>query len=773
MIRTTKTVLLMGSAIGLLTTSAAYAQTASQPQAPSAAPTEASDASLVDIVVTAQKRPERLQETPVAVTAFTQADLDAGVNRTLVDIVKTAPGVSFSSGNTARAEGIRIRGVGTASFSEGVTGSVATVVDGIVLGRQAQGLFELNDIAQIEVLRGPQGTLYGATSTAGLINIVTQRPSASPTAAWDVQYGNFNEVRARATVSGPLAGDTLKARISGYYAIRDGEITNVVNGEDLNNRREYGFRGKIELQATPNLNFLLTGDFIESRNRCCSLTFRTVGTPAAIAPVIASESNRNVALNSPASAQLNRAWGVTLQGDYNLGSAVITSITGYRRWTFSDGGDVDFTALNIIPFAGTDNQSRQFSQELRIASKGENRLSYIAGLYFFDQTLDAQSRFDQRLAPLFIPNATGAAIGQIRETAVRTIRQKQYSAFAQLEYKVADTVKLIGGLRYTKFDLGLDFARTNTNPLLGTITGAPFNSLLVLGLPTAFTTTNNDTNLSGKAGIQFQPTRDVMAYASYTRGYKGPAVRADSGDPIAGADVAITARIAPETVDSYEAGIRTQFLDRKLTINLTGFYSKFKNFQANTVNPANPVQQSLVNAGDVSTRGAELEVSLRPLTGLTLAGSAAYVDAQYGNILVSCNAFRTVAGCNPVGAAFLLNLNGQQFQNAPRWTSNLSANYDFAVGSDLRAFVRGEAQYRSSVYFNFARDPLTRQGGYTLFNATVGLRTADDRFSVSVYGKNLSNQDYALTIARSALVAGSYQYQGLQRSYGVVAGFKF
>ena len=773
MIRTTKTVLLMGSALGLLTTSTAYAQTAPQPQPPSAAPTEASDASPVDIVVTAQKRPERLQETPVAVTAFTQADLDAGVNRTLVDIVKTAPGVSFSSGNTARAEGIRIRGVGTASFSEGVTGSVATVVDGIVLGRQAQGLFELNDIAQIEVLRGPQGTLYGATSTAGLINIVTQRPSARPTAAWDVQYGNFNEVRARATVSGPLAGDTLKARISGYYAIRDGEITNVVNGEDLNNRREFGFRGKIELQATPNLNFLLTGDFIESRNRCCSLTFRTVGTPAAIAPVIASESNRNVALNSPASAQLNRAWGVTLQGDYDLGSAVVTSITGYRRWTFSDGGDVDFTALNIIPFAGTNNQSRQFSQELRIASKGEHRLSYIAGLYFFDQTLDAQSRFDQRLAPLFIPNVTGAAIGQIRETAVRTVRQKQYSAFAQLEYKVADTVKLIGGLRYTKFDLGLDFARTNTNPVLGTITGAPFNSLLVLGLPTAFTTTNNDTNLSGKAGIQFQPTRDVMAYASYTRGYKGPAVRADSGDPIAGADVAITARIAPETVDSYEAGIRTQFLDRKLTINLTGFYSKFKNFQANTVNPANPVQQSLVNAGDVSTRGAELEVSLRPVTGLTLAGSAAYVDAQYGNILVSCSSFRTVAGCNAVGAAFLLNLNGQQFQNAPRWTSNLSANYDFAVGSDLRAFVRGEAQYRSSVYFSFARDPLTRQGGYTLFNATVGLRTADDRFSVSVYGKNLSNQDYALTIARSALVAGSYQYQGLQRSYGVVAGFKF
>ena len=772
MIRGTKALLLAGSMLSMMTGSSAFAQQTAQPGT-NAAATQASDVTPADIVVTAQKRPERLQETPIAVTAFTQAELNAGVKRSLAEIVKSAPGVSFSSGNTARAEGVRIRGVGTASFSEGVTGSVATVVDGVVLGRQAQGLFELNDVAQVEVLRGPQGTLYGATSTAGLINIVTQRPSARPSMAWDAQYGNFNEVRARATVSGPLAGDALKARVSGYYAIRDGEIRNIVNGEDLNNRREYGVRGKIELQATPNLNFLLTADYLKSRNRCCTLTFRTVGNPAAIAPVIASQSNREVALNSPASAQRNRAWGLALQGDYNLGDAVITSITGYRKWKFSDGGDADFTALNIIPFAGTNNQSRQFSQELRIASKRVSTFNYIAGLYYFDQKLDAQSRFDQRLAPLFIPNATGAAIGQIRETAVRTVRQKQYSAFAQLEYKIAETVKLIGGLRYTKFDLGLDFARTNSNPLLGTIIGAPFSGLLVLGLPTKFSTTNNDTNLSGKAGIQFQPNRDLMGYATYTRGYKGPAVRADSGDPIAGADVATTARIAPETVDSFEAGIRSQFLARRLTLNVTGFYSKFKNFQANTVNPINPVQQSLVNAGDVSTRGVEVEVALRPFAGLRIAANTAYVDARYGNIRVSCSAFRTVSGCTPTGRAFLLNLNGEQFQNAPRWTSNLNANYDFALAPGLRAFVNGEVNYRSHVYFSFARDPLSRQEGYLLYNASAGLRTVDDRVSLSVYGKNLANKAYALTIARSPLVAGSYQYQGLRRSYGVVLGYKF
>lgn len=772
MVRTTKCLLLAGSTLGLLTATPALAQDTAQPGTDATA-RQAGEVAPTDIIVTAQKRPERLQETPLAVTAFTQADLDAGVKRSLVEIVKTAPGVSFSSGNTARAEGVRIRGVGTASFSEGVTGSVATVIDGVVLGRQAQGLFELNDVAQVEVLRGPQGTLYGATSTAGLVNIVTQRPSNRPSLAGDVQYGNEDEIRARVTVSGPLAGDTLKARVSGYVAFRDGEIRNVVNGQELNNRKEYGVRGKVELQATPNLNLLLTADYLDSRNRCCTLTFRTVGTPAAIAPVIASPSNRESALNSPASAQRNRAWGLAFQGDYDVGDAVITSITGYRKWRFSDGGDADFTALNIIPFAGTNNQSRQFSQELRIASKRVTAFNYIAGLFYFDQTLDAQSRFDQRLAPLFIPNATGAAIGQIRETAVRTVKQKQYSAFAQVEYKLADTIKLIAGLRFTKFDLALDFARTNTNPLLGTITGAPFNGLLVLGLPTKFSTTNNDSNLSGKAGIQFQPNRDMMAYATYTRGYKGPAVRADSGDPIAGPDVAATARIAPETVDAFEAGVRSQFFDRRLTLNVTGFYSKFKNFQANTVNPVNPVQQSLVNAGDVSTRGAEVEIALRPVAGLRVAANAAYVDARYGNILVSCSAFRTVAGCTPTGAAFLLNLDGQQFQNAPRWTSNLNVNYDFVVTPGLRGFVNGEVNSRSHVFFSFARDPLSRQPGYTLFNASAGIRTPDDRISFSLYGKNLTNKDYALTIARSPLVAGSYQYQGLQRSYGVVLGYKF
>jgi iron complex outermembrane receptor protein len=757
--------LLGGVALGGLGTGG-YAQTVAPVAAPSAD-------GLEDIVVTAQKRPERLQQAPLAVTAFTQRGLDAAVDRTLVEIVKQAPGVSFSSGNTARAEGVRIRGVGTASFSEGVTGSVATVVDGVVLGRQAQGLFELNDIERVEVLRGPQGTLFGASSTAGAINIVTQRPSDELSASGDIQYGNRDEVRVRATASGPIAGDVVKARISGYYARRDGEVTNVLTGQDLNNRKEYGFRAKLEFQPTEKLNVLVSGDYLESDTRCCSLTFRTAPSPAAIAPVVASAANRDVALNTTPSAQRNRNWGVAVEANYDLGSARLTSITAYRDWRFSDGGDVDFTASNIIPFAGTNNHAKQFSEELRIASTGDGPFNYIAGLFYFDQTLDADSLFTQRLAPLFVPGATGAAIGTITETAVRTVKQKQYAAFAQFDYRLTERLKLIGGVRFTRFDLGLDFTRTNSNPLLGTITGAPFNGLLVLGLPTSFSTDNNDSNVSGKVGVQYQATPDVMAYATYTKGYKGPAVRADSGDPIAGPDVATTARIAPETVDSVEAGLRTQFLNRRLTINLTGFYSKFNNFQANTVNPVNPVQQSLVNAGDVSTRGFELEFAARPTRDLSFGGSLAYVDARYGNILVSCSAFRTVAGCNAVGAAFLLNLDGQQFQNAPRWTSTLNATYDTAVSERLRVFVRGDLQYRSRVFFSFARDPLTEQPGYTLFNASAGLRTADDRFSLTVYGKNLTNRVYELTIARSAITPGSYQLPGLRRSYGVVAGFRF
>jgi len=744
----------------------AFAQTASQPPVPSAD-------GLEDIVITAQKRPERLQETPLAVTAFTQRGLDAAVDRTLVEIVKQAPGVSFSSGNTARAEGVRIRGVGTASFSEGVTGSVATVVDGVVLGRQAQGLFELNDIERVEVLRGPQGTLFGASSTAGAINIVTQRPSDTLSGSGDVQYGNRDEVRVRATVSGPLAGDAVKLRLSGYFARRNGEITNIVTGQDLNNRREYGFRAKLEFQPTDKLNLLISADFLNSDTRCCSLTFRTALVPAAIAPVVASPANRDVALNTTPSAQRNRNWGIAAEANYDLGSAKLTSITAYRDWRFNDGGDVDFTAANIIPFAGTKNQARQFSEELRIASTGDGPFNYITGLFYFDQTLDANSLFSQRLAPLFIPGATGAAIGTITETAVRTVRQKQYAAFAQLDYRLTDTLKLIGGVRFTRFELGLDFTRTNTNGLLGTITGAPFNGLLVLGLPTTFSTSNNDSNLSGKVGVQYQATPDVMAYATFTRGYKGPAVRADSGDPIAGPDVAVTARIAPETVDAAEAGLRSQFFDRRLTVNLTGFYSKFNNFQANTVNPVNPVQQSLVNAGDVSTRGVELEVAARPTRDLSIGASLAYVDARYGNILVSCSAFRTVPGCTPTGAAFLLNLDGQQFQNAPRWTSTVNTTYDFAVLDRLRAFVRGDLQYRSGVFFSFSRDPLSEQPGYTLFNASAGLRTANDRFSLTLYGKNLTDKVYELTIARSAITPGSYQLPGLRRSYGLVAGFRF
>ncbi|OQW46645.1 MAG: hypothetical protein A4S16_10155 [Proteobacteria bacterium SG_bin6] len=741
------------------------------PAAPTGAP--ADDTDNADIVVTAQKRPERLQETPLAITVFNQDRLDANVSRGLVETVQRVPGVSFTSGNTARAEGVRIRGIGTASFSEGVTGSVATVIDGVVIGRQAQGQFELNDIEQIEVLRGPQGTLFGATATAGAINIITQRPSNRLSVAGDVQYGNFNETRARASISGPIVGDKVKARLSGYYSVRDGEVINVTNGLDLNNRNEYGFRGKVEVQANPNLNLLFSGDYIESRNRCCSLSFRSVAAPALVAPVIASPSNRQVGLDQAPTAQVNRGWGASVEANYDLGGTRLTAITAYRGWSFSDGGDSDFTTNNIIPFAGTNNELNQYSVELRAASTGNRNFNYVAGFFYFDQTLDANSRFDQRLAPLFVGGATGSAIGAIRETAVRTVSQSQYALFAQLDYRITHRLKLIGGLRATRFDLGLNFARANTNPLLGTITGAPFNGLLVLGLPTAFTTTNDDNDVSGKVGLQYQAASNLGFYVSYTRGYKGPAVRADSGDPIAGSDVANTARIAPETVDAVEAGIRSQFFNRRLTLNLTGFYSQFNNFQANTVNPANPVQQSLVNAGSVSTRGFELEAAARPLAGLNLGGSLAYIDARYGNILVSCSAFRTVAGCTPSGAAFLLNLSGQQFQNAPQWTAVANAAYEFDLSNSIKAFVRGEVQYRSSVFFAFNRDPLSFQPAYTLYNGNIGIKTQNDKLSLTLYMKNIGGEDYALLTARSALTPGALQILGQQRSYGAVIGFKF
>jgi iron complex outermembrane receptor protein len=735
---------------------------------------EAGDGAPEEIIVTAQKREQRLQDVPIAVTAFSREFLDRGALRDIREIVQLAPGVSITSNNTARAEGVRIRGVGTASFSDGVTGSVATIVDGVVLGRQAQGLFELNDIERVEVLRGPQGTLYGATATAGVINIVSQRPSDELSAAADVQYGSKDEFRARATVAGPIVVDKLLSRVSGYYSRRDGEITNIFNGAKLNGKEEYGLRGQVELQASDELRFNLRADYISNESVCCSFTARSAPVAAAIAPIVASESNRDVNLNAPESRQDNRAWGLALEGNYDLGSAVITSITAYRDWDFSDGGDSDGSPRSILDFAGTVSTSTQFSQELRITNSS-GPLQYIAGLYYFNQDLRADSLFRNRLASVFVGGATGAAIGEIRETAERAITTEQMAAFAQLDYFITPKLQLTGGLRFTRINLGLDFSRTNTNALLGTITGAPFAGLLVIGVPTTFETENNDSDVSGKAGVQYFVNDDAMVFASFTRGYKGPAIRGDSGDPIAGPDVAATSRVGAESVDSYEAGVRTQFLDRRLTVNLTAYKSSFKNFQANTVNPLNVLQQSLVNAGGVKTKGVEVEVSARPARGLDVGFNFAYVDATYGNILVSCSSFPTEPGCgrSTPTAPLLLNLNGRQFQNAPRITALATLGYEAPVTDGLNAFFRGDLTLRDRVRFAFNSDPFSEQESYPLLNLVAGVGSADGKYRLSFYAKNATNEQYALFLARNPLTGGISQFNGQERSFGAILATRF
>lgn len=788
--------LLGGAAMALpgVTSARAQDQTgqppAEQPRSPSS-PTgdENASTSQGDIVVTAQLREERLQDVPLAVTALGGEFLGRLGSRDLNDAVRYAPGVSITSANSARAGGVRIRGVGTASFSEGVTGSVATIVDGVVFGRQAQGQFQLNDVERVEVLRGPQGVLFGASATAGAINVVTARPSATPEANADVQFASRGEFVVRGSASGPLDQDgALRVRLSGYRSKRDGDVTNLVSGDRLNGRDEFGFRGKLEYQAGELVNILVTADYFKQTPDCCVLTFRETSAPGLLAPVVASPRNRQIALDTQSSFQRSRNWGVVGEVNVDLGDATLTSISGYRNWRFRDGGDVDFTSLRVVPFAGTENRTRQISQEVRLAS-GPGPVRYLVGGFYFDQRLRANTLFQNALPAFIIPTITAIpaafrpilvnALGEISETADRTVRTQQLAAFGQLDVDLGDRVTLTGGLRYTDFNLGLDFARTNTSRA-GTITPTtviagvlPASGFVILGAPTSFATSNDDTNLSGRATATFKVTPDVNLYASYSRGYKGPAVRADSGDPIAGPDVALTSRVRPETVDAFEVGLRSQFLDKRVTLNITGFLSKFQHFQANTVNPNAPTQQVLTDAGDVKTRGVEVEFAVKPSRRFNFGGNAAYVRATYGDILVNCSNNRADPGCVVTGGVPLLNLRGRQFVNAPKFSFNLFADANVRVTDAVEVFARADLQTRSRVNYAFNQDPIARQGAYALVNGSLGVQTADGRYSVGVFARNLFDKDYAVLVARSAIIPTSYQLLGEPRTIGILASMHF
>ncbi len=730
-----------------------------------------------EIIVTAQRRAERLQDVPLSIQALTGESLEDKQISSFADLQRVSPGLIFNQASSPRSSGTIIRGIGTNTFSDAVEGAVGIIIDGVVIGRQGAGFSDFADVERVEVLRGPQGISFGKNASAGVISIVTKRPSETLSGTAFASYGSDNEIKVNGSVSGPIVGDKILGRVTGFISRRDGIIANVNDGRDLNDVDDWGVRAKLEFRPSDTLNILISGDWSERQPDCCTWTTRSYGiSPAlraaeAAAGIVAGSKNRETTLGGRLFTR-QESRGVSGEINLDIGENTLTSITAYRRWDAIDNNDADRTPLALLDLNQGDVNQRQFTQEVRFASPGGQRLEYVLGAFYFNQQI-VNNSLQRGTFGIALP--PGLALSRRQFTEVDTTN---YAVFGQGSLEILEGFKLLAGARYTHEKIGIDFVR---DTLPGTLTLSPAYSCTRANPATCGPTgpqpgvpSSSDSSWSWRAGVQYQPTRDLNVFATVTRGYKGAAFNSQI-------DVSLLQRVQPEIPTSYEAGFKSTFLDGGLTFNANLFKTEFKNFQAEavTINPvSNLLTFTIVNAGKLETKGLELELSMRPTQGLVFDANFAYTDASFKQFLQGpCYTGQTAAqGCVTQGAQRFQNLSGRQLPNSPNYIISVSGRYDFPVAGNWNAFVQGAVFHRSATLTALSQDPNTRQRGYELVDGALGITDPGDTFTLSLFGKNMFDTQYVETIFGTPLDTGGYsQFIGTnaRRTWGVSLAARF
>jgi iron complex outermembrane receptor protein len=787
--------LLLGGSVLAILAGPAYAQSA----------TTAADGAVEEVVVTAQKRTERLQDVPLAVTAVSGEALSRQQINDTTSLTRAVPSLSFQPGATSNGAGFRIRGIGTQLFSLGVEASVSVVVDGIVAARQTQSFADFADIERIEVLRGPQGTLFGKNATAGVISIVTARPTGQLSGGVDATVAEGDEYRIKGTVSGPLT-ESLRGRLSGYYNDVGGHIRNRATGKDVNGFESWGVRGKLEWNATADLNFLLMADYRENESDCCNTVYVALVNPALAqlnAPISASRRNRQIN-EDVIGVNRDLQTTVSLQGDWDLGPATVTSITAYQRYKNDANNPVDKLNNPVPAFIGAAAFSKfdvnggltnleQFSQELRIGSNGEGDLTYVVGAFYSDVTVD-RDFFRRRAvcAAGVLGQPCPAPVFQSSSLASRN-KTESLAGFGQVEYRLYDSLKVLAGLRVQRETTSAEGARfaapiPGDSPIPGNAANAGRRSA-------------SDTAVTGKAGLKYEFNRNAQAYGTYTRGYKGLGFNTELAT-----DFAAQAPVQPEHVDAYELGFKGRTSDGRISVALAAFLADYTDLQiqANRSDPTTGLIQFVqTNAGSSQTKGFEIEATIRPVDPLSIALALTYADSKIDVNGLNCPlqfqaAAQTLTGNFPVNTCYrsqlrnaagvlvtsgpIQDVRGGRLPYAPKYRLSLTPRYESEIpGTRLIGFGQLGVNYQSRAFFALEQDPLLTQKGYVLVDASVGVRDGEGRYTASIFVRNLFDEHYVSAVGHAATLATtansfdlvSFVNKDADRYVGINLGYRF
>lgn len=744
---------------GVLLTTAAFAALIAAPAgAQGSVAQSAQDAESDEIIVTATRREERLQDVPVAVTAVSGEDLARSSLKEVSDIQYLAPNITFSATNpVANGGGYQIRGVGTQTYDSGVEQTVGLVVDGVVIGLSRDpGATGFADIERIEVLRGPQGTLFGKNSSAGVIQIVTRRPQLGERSLdLDLSFGERNERVVRATANLPLGADAA-LRVSGFLNGQDGAIPNLLNSWHIGDRDNKGARAKLLWEPNVDLSVLASAEYQKGFARD-GQTIESLGTSPLFNGQFAGFAVKPghgvyVSFQDGDWTASTELWAASLTIDYSIGEHVLTSITGYRSLETLQLSDIDNAPIDIFNNSDGGVDSDQFTQELRLTSPAGERLEYTLGLYYYQTENGGWAAQYGNFYGLF---GVPVVIGGGRRDSVNEVRS--LAAYGQASFAVTDTLKLIGGLRYTN--------DRNHGELV--VTPLPFPAVPIGLLPNYDGTVKAD-NLSGKVGLQFQPSRDMMLYATYATGFKGPAIDGTGG---------VIREVRPETVKSYEVGAKTTWLDGRMTINAALYWSNFYDFQAQTfdINVVPPAFY-LSNAGLLRARGVELEASLRVTPELRFSASGAYNDSTFRDYTGSCYPVQPISpvvgeGCYvvPGTTTTVANYRGFRLPNAPEWSYTLRADYRRPVGGELELDAGANWAWRDETLAVIG-DPKSTITSYGLLNGTLGIGAQDGSWRVGVYARNLLNKHFYAPYSAGTINPGGYSRIMMPEAFRTIGG---
>jgi len=731
-----------------------------------------------EVVVTAQLRSESLQSVPLAVTAIAGAALQRSSVTSLADIQYLVSGVTFRPGS---APDYKVRGVGTQTFDYGIESSVGLVIDGVAQAiPRSPALTTLADISGVEVLKGPQGTLFGRNASSGMISVSTTRPVPGALEAMaHLSYGTRNETIGYATVNVPFS-DIITGRLTIGSKHRDGFINNLYTNTKLYETDDSNINAKLLFKPSDKLSALITID--SQRN---SDNGSTQWTTLKLAPgpsilrdrlaaygIVPGPKNLNIVNDGPNYRKIYLR-GVSATINYEIGDQTLTSISAFRKMNLLSQLELDSSDLPRYNTNLATQESSQESQEFRLTSPTGKRLEYIVGLYYIkvrnDVSQDQWGTLD--LKPVDSPIwAGGKWVSGNRGSLMYATTNRSLAAYSNLVVNVSDKLKIFGGYRWTKDHVySLEYVRQVAN-----ICTTAYVSTGVCQ-PTVFPSPQNlrvvdHSDWLGKIGVKYQFSDDIMGYFSGARGYKGPTVNNVSG---------AATLVRPETNISYELGLKTALVNDRVTFNIDLFKTHFTDFQTQTYDTTIfPFGFILGNAGGMESRGVELEFTAKPSENLKISGNAVYADTYFTDYKLFCNV-GTCVGMNNILGVFtprLMDAKGLSPVNAPKVTYNLSADYlrPFSENLDLDAHMNWS--WRSEA-MGYVADPNTKFDAYGLLSANVGIASKDGKWRVGIFGRNLLDQFYPGGFIPTIFNTGGYSTVpdgngGFMRTVGIVLDVK-